>query len=273
MPRRDDRGSLSLEMHAQPDDTTCGPTCLHAVYRFWGMPYTLERVIAETSRLEDGGTLAVFLAQHALRNGFSASIYTFNVNLFDPTWFPRGGGVADAVLLAEKLKQQAARKHSRKLRIATDAYLDFLELGGRVHMEDLTGELIRSHLRRQVPLLAGLSATYLYGAAREVEAPHNRMVDDDLGGEPTGHFVALAGWDRERREVLVVDPHSPDGAADAGEARRYGVWIRKLVCAILIGVLTYDGNLLVLEPAGGTPPSDDRTRPKEKPDADRRRGR
>ena len=23
-------------MLAQPDDTTCGPTCLQAVYRYWG---------------------------------------------------------------------------------------------------------------------------------------------------------------------------------------------------------------------------------------------
>ena len=26
---------LPLEMLAQPDEVTCGPTCLHAIYRYW----------------------------------------------------------------------------------------------------------------------------------------------------------------------------------------------------------------------------------------------
>ena len=27
---------LDLDILAQPDDETCGPTCLHAVYRYFG---------------------------------------------------------------------------------------------------------------------------------------------------------------------------------------------------------------------------------------------
>ncbi len=29
---------LLLTMLPQPDETTCGPTCLHAIYRYWGRP-------------------------------------------------------------------------------------------------------------------------------------------------------------------------------------------------------------------------------------------
>ena len=30
------RKRLVLDMPGQPDDSTCGPTCLHAVYRYHG---------------------------------------------------------------------------------------------------------------------------------------------------------------------------------------------------------------------------------------------
>src|SRR5437762_675447 len=33
---------LPVETLPQPDETTCGPTCLHAVYRYWGDREPLE---------------------------------------------------------------------------------------------------------------------------------------------------------------------------------------------------------------------------------------
>jgi len=37
---------LPVETLPQPDETTCGPTCLHAVYRYWGDQEPLETIIA-----------------------------------------------------------------------------------------------------------------------------------------------------------------------------------------------------------------------------------
>ena len=48
---------VHLEIQPQPDDTTCGPTCLHAVYRFFQDTISLDQVIAECTQLEGGGTL------------------------------------------------------------------------------------------------------------------------------------------------------------------------------------------------------------------------
>ena len=53
---------LHFDILPQPDPTTCGPTCLHAVYRYHGDEMPLARVIAETPALEEGGTLAVLLS-------------------------------------------------------------------------------------------------------------------------------------------------------------------------------------------------------------------
>src|SRR3990170_1990178 len=101
-----------IEILPQPDDTTCGPTCLHAVYRYYGDDIALEDVIADVEPLESGGTLAVLLGCSALRRGYGAMIHTCNLEVFDPTWFRRG------VDLAERLRAQAAVKPKRRLQAA-----------------------------------------------------------------------------------------------------------------------------------------------------------
>jgi len=159
---REQTTRLHLEMLPQPDDATCGPTCLHAVYRYDGDPIPLAQVIEETRTIESGGTLAVMLALHALRRGYRATIYTYNLRMFDPTWFtlPRAR-------LPDKLRRQVRQKHDERLQQATGAYLEFLRLGGRLVFEDLTSALLRRHLVAGRPILTGLSATYLYRCARE----------------------------------------------------------------------------------------------------------
>jgi len=244
---------LTLDLHAQPDDLTCGPTCLHAVYRYHGLDLPLETVIRETPRLNDGGTLAVNLGRHALRYGFKARLYVFNLRIFDPTWFEpaaneRHTRVAESGKLVERLRAQRVAKTRPKLRTAIDAYLEYLELGGEVAQEDLTTDLLRRYLNRDIPILTGLSATYLYGSAREIEVSPGKLAFDDILGEPTGHFVILSGYQKEAREVLVADPLSLATASpsDRPQSRHYSVDIHRLLCAILVGIITYDGNLLIL---------------------------
>src|SRR5262245_60688167 len=109
---------LQLTMQPQPDDMTCGPTCLHAVYRYFDDDMPLEQVINEVAMLDEGGTLAVLLGCHALRRGYEASIYTYNLDVFDPTWFsspndrssdPDTSG-RPCVDLVERLNAQIAAK-------------------------------------------------------------------------------------------------------------------------------------------------------------------
>lgn len=227
-------------MLAQPDDTTCGPTCLHAVYRYLGHEVPLEQLIRRVPRLKTGGTLGVMLARDALRRGFRVTMYTYNLLVFDPTWFG-----PEPVDLAAKLIAQARAKRSAKLKIVSRAYVDFLHRGGQIRFEPLSGSLIRRHLRADHPIITGLSSTYLYHARREYGAEDT---EDDIRGLPAGHFVVLCGYDREAREVLVADPlesnpHSP--------TRRYSIDIDRVLTSILLGVLTYDANLLIIEKAPG----------------------
>ena len=238
MQRRPPSHALDLEILTQPDDASCGPTCLHAVYRYFGEDISLDEVIREVPTLPAGGTLAVNLANHALKRGYEALIYTYNLAVFDPTWFE--GRPVD---LAHRLRAQAREKEDRRLIDATPAYLEFLAQGGELEMEDLTPGLLARWLARDRPILCGLSATFLYRCAREIG--ETTLVGDAIRGHPTGHFVVLCGWDAEERKVCVADP-----LEDSPRIQDHIYWlpVERVITAILLGVLTYDGNLLVLEP-------------------------
>jgi hypothetical protein len=232
------KADLQLTILPQPDDTTCGPTCLQAVYTFFGDQVSLGDIIREVTTLNSGGTLAVYLACHALRRGYSATLYTYNLHFFDPTWF----GLENHDLHTKLLAQATLKKDDPRLSAAARGYIDFLALGGKLRFEDLGRNLIRGYLRKSLPIITGLSSTYLYRSMREY-GPN--CIDDDLRGEPTGHFVVLSGYDREERSVLIADPYRKNPMSTT---HHYHVHIDRVISAILLGVLTHDANFLIIQP-------------------------
>lgn len=230
----------TIQIESQPDDVTCGPTCLHAVYRYLGDRISLKQVIDEVNMLDHGGTLAVMLACHALRRGFATSIYTYNIKLFDPTWF------ADpSTDIAAKLVKQRSLKQSKSIQTATESYLEYLRLGGRLHYEDLTPGLLHGFIRQNLPVLTGVSSTYLYGSSREVELTPRRTAFDDLAGTPAGHFVIMFGDDTKHGQVRIADPYRDNPAF---RRRYYSVKVGRFINAVIMGLLTNDANFLIIRP-------------------------
>lgn len=228
---------IPFNIHAQPDDISCGPTCLQAVYRYFGTG--ADNVLEEVPRLADGGTLAVHLANHALGQGYDARLVTWNLQVFDPTWF--AGGPAH---IADRLLRQAEVKSDAKVRDASRAYASFLGLGGKLEFRELDAALLRGPLQRGIPIITGLSATFLYQAVRE--RPDDQQ-PDDVRGEPVGHFVVLTGYVRGSKQVHVSDPLYPNPFA---ETHDYKVGMGRVLGAVYLGALTHDANLLILEPEG-----------------------
>ena len=101
--------------------------------------------------------------------------------------------------------------------------------------------LLKRYLDRDLPVLTGLSATYLYRSMREREDSQGRLVHDDLRGTPTGHFVVLHGMKGDL--VQVADPFQDN---PLGVAHHYEEPVDRVIRAILLGVMTYDANLLIL---------------------------
>jgi hypothetical protein len=230
--------ALSFDILAQPDEVTCGPTSLQALYRYYKDDIHIKQVIKEVKHLKNGGTLAVMLGNHALKRGYKAQIYTYNLNIFDPTWFKH-----PSKKIVGFLKEQMEFKYRRKkLQVASQAYIKFLESGGEIRYADLDEDLIKGYLKRSVPILCGLSATYLYGTAREIP---QFDIYDSIKGEPSGHFVVITGYDEDRNRVSIADPMEPN---PLGKGQVYSVPFVRLINSIMLGILTYDANLLIIEP-------------------------
>lgn len=231
-----DRYDRELIIAPQPDGTSCGPTCLHSVYSYFGDDTDLLKVISEVKALDQGGTLAVFLACHALRRGYRAAIYTLNLHVFDPTWFK-----GNHIDLKSKLIRRGENSNDPKLKAAVAGYIEFLELGGNIFFRDLTISIIKKFLYRNIPVISGLSSTFLYRSMRET----NSGEDNDILGEPQGHFVVLVKYDRKKKKILIADPYKKNPISSG---QYYYVNVSRLINSILLGIVTYDSNLLVIEP-------------------------
>jgi hypothetical protein len=228
---------LDFDIKAQPDEVTCGPTCLHALYQYYNDNISLKDVIKEVKRLKSGGTLAVMLGNHALKRGYKAYIYTYNLNIFDPSWFK----FSSPKMITMLKRQMRFKFKSRKLQEESKAYLKFLEAGGEIKFEELEENLIKNFLRQSVPILTGLSATYLYSTRREI--PKNNKYNS-IKGEPVGHFVVINGFDDPSDHVYVADPMNPNPL----KSQYYSVSFDRLINSIMLGIMTYDANLLIIEP-------------------------
>jgi hypothetical protein len=206
---------------------------LAGVYEYWGHEADLEAITSRMVEVEPGGgTLAVTLACDAIRNSLSAVVYTCNMGVFDPTWFRTGDSGVE-----QSLREQLATKGGERLRQQTEAYLEYLRLGGELVFADLNQELVRECLCRGLPIIAGISSTYLNLEERTTTDGQ----DDDVRGEPAGHFVVLAGY--RDSAILIADP----GGTEA-KSRQYWCDSERVIAAVLLGVITHDANLLVLQP-------------------------
>ena len=240
---------LKIEIQTQPDDVTCGPTSLHSVYEYYADYISLEQTVNETKSVQTGGTIAPLLALHALKRGYHCLIYAYNIDIFDPTWFNHKK--LNNQQLIEKLKLQLNYKRNSRIIESSEAYIHFLELGGIVSQKNLTVQLLKMIFKQKIPIITGLSATYLYQSMREYENPqkekNGKVIDstvyDDLIGMPAGHFVVLCGYDKTHRHVVVADPHK---ANPISGDNYYKVSISRLINSIMLGVLTYDANLLLI---------------------------
>lgn len=235
---------IDIKINAQPNDETCGATCLHAIYRHYGLDISHEAVIGSVKKSLSGGTLATLLGIHALKQGFNVTVYTNNLYIVDPSWFDLNGSSVNELMCA-KLEEQLKYKHNKDLVSISKACLEYFSLGGEMRFETLTTGLLEHYFNRNIPIMTGLSATYLYRCLREYYTDEGVSVYDDVRGSPCGHFVILCGHDKGGNHVVVADPHKENPLA---HNNYYYVDINRLINAIMLGVITSDGTLVIIEP-------------------------
>ncbi|MBC2607142.1 hypothetical protein [Pelagicoccus albus] len=224
-----------IKMLAQPTETSCGPTCLHAVYHHFEDEYPLEEIISEIPENPDGGTYSVMLANHALERGYSATIYSYNLRVFDPTW-----ANLSSEQIIPKLALRREHSHSKRARANLSAYIEFLQKGGEIRFDELDSELLAMLLAKGGPVIAGLNSTHLYRSARLKKSGK----EDDVVGDVEGHFVTLFEYDHANKQILVADPYLKNPLS---ETQLYAIAPQRLINSVMLGIVTYDANLLVIE--------------------------
>ena len=105
--------------------------------------------------------------------------------------------------------------------------------------EDLTASLLLRYLTQNIPILTGLSATYLYKTKREFANKYN-----DIKGRTSGHFVIITGYDPVYYDIYLADPYVKNPRY---KNKEYKVSLEHLICAIMLGIVTYDANFLIIE--------------------------
>jgi len=228
---------LPVAIERQPDYTTCGPTSLHAIYRYWGDPIELSTVIAETEKLPTGGTLGVHLSVHALRRGYEVDTWVCNVRQFDPTWFQQPTDIGAKIRARATAKGLLSDPRYGPALRAIEAYV---ALGGGLHWGDLSPAVLARILGEGTPLLTGTDGTYLYQCIRDSEEG-----PDDVKGEPFGHFVVLCGYRARDESISIADPLKDNPLHGS---KYYRASVHRVIGAIFLGVGSDDGNLLRIRP-------------------------
>ena len=236
---------IDIKINTQPNDETCGATCLHAIYNYYGLDISLDEVIAGLRKSLSGGTLATLVGRHALEHGFNVTVYTNNLFVVDPSWFDKDGA-CDESFVAAKLKEQLKYKKDKSLESISHACLDYFKLGGKMRFQTLEPQLLDSFFQKNTPIITGLSATYLYKCKRDFYNKKGVATYDDVRGTACGHFVVLCGYGVEKKQVVVADPYSDNPMS--AHNNYYFVDIHRLINAIMLGVITSDGTLVIIEP-------------------------
>lgn len=223
---------LRVEIEPQPTIVACGPTCLHAVYRYFGREISIATIVDEVNHKVVEGCFDGALGVHAICAGLSARIASVNLRVLDPSWFV-GHGIREALVAAGNKTSELSLKN------AALAYAAFVNAGGELALGGITFESIVNSISRSIPVIVGLSSTFLYRSRRS-------SITD---GEETsvGHFVVVTGVDVKQRMVSIADPLSEN---PAGLGAYYDLPWDQLLSCICLGALTNDGAALIVWPPG-----------------------
>lgn len=144
----------------------------------------------------------------ALNFGLAATLYTWNLGVFDPRWFDGG--------LIEAIEQEMRWLDADHLTFALlDRHIDLMERGGYVLSGDPSEALLLRHLGKGRSPIVWVSPDYLW-----VEHPRlmsDAVVVDSL--DSVGHTVALIPGGHSPAVVVRVPLTRLVGAMLLGAAR------------------------------------------------------
>lgn len=204
----------NVEHQYQPTITTCGQTALSILLSHFGEVINPLKIEQNVPQVQDKngqnmGTITQHMATWCIDKGYNVSLYTFDCQVIDQSWFGLGKDE-----LVEKLRQREegwtvpslgelwTKEYAR-------SYKEFIQHGGNLHItRAVTSELLYKLLENG-PILPCLNFNTLYGVPKSRRLNNQEAVDDDINGVAINHFVVIYG-NNEDGNLLIADPwHRP----------------------------------------------------------------
>ncbi len=198
----------------QPTNTTCSQTALSILLSHYENiiePLELEERIPQTTNElgEKQGTINQHLATWCLSQGFNVTMYTFDCQIIDQSWSTLE---KDELITRLKLRKDGwvVPGMGEQWTIEyTQGYIDFMEAGGELHIQQAVTSDLLYELLQKGPLLPCVSFSTLYGSGRTV-LTQEEDTPDDINGRATNHSIVIYGND-ENGNFLVADPFKKPG--------------------------------------------------------------
>lgn len=199
----------------QPTNTTCSPTALSMLLRYYGEEFNVADISAKVPQVknekgEDCGTINQQMATWCISLGFDVVLYTADVQVIDQSW--------SKLTSTEVVERLEARKSGFKVpslgelwnNAYCQAYIEFIRSGGELHIANaITSKLLYKMLEKG-PVLPCLSFDTLYGIGRTINIGEKETKPDDVNGKAWNHSVVIYGND-EQGNFLVADPWEKPG--------------------------------------------------------------
>jgi len=180
---------------------TCGSSSLQQVLAYYGVKLGLDEILKDIKKYKYG-TFMPYLGLYAKRLGFMPKIVTYDVKVFDPTWF--------GLLVGQIIKKLETRSREMDVphvyRSECKAFVRYLKAGGAIEFDFIKKGRIIKELERKRPVIVDVCSTILHRKERK-----NRVKDkySDTSGEPMYHAVVVSG--HEKGKFIIVDPSKKRG--------------------------------------------------------------
>jgi len=187
----------------------CVQASATALLNYFGVAKTFDQVKAEVPVYIDSqgkirGTSIGHMATYLIKQGFSATIHTVDIQIFDRSW----NELSNHELVDRLHKRQPYLKHpeydAEILAAMVDGYIQFLTAGGQLSMS-LIDEAYLYQLLAKSPFLAVISFNFLNQTAKYVLGKANdKPIPDSIKGAPGTHMVAVMGY--QDHQFQIMDP-------------------------------------------------------------------
>ncbi len=146
--------------------------------------------------MNEYGTWSPYIGIYAMKLGYNVEIFTYDVSLFDPTWF----NLSNKSLI-KKLKIAIKKIKDKDKKFGVRGYIDFLREGGKLTFKIPTKKILIKFLKKKIPPMAFVNSTAYYKRKRKDFKAGKRSEFGEVGG----HCIVISGY--KNGKFIVTDPN------------------------------------------------------------------